>query len=385
MAAQYFNPLPISDKVVNVNITVEKGVNFTLRSIDNAKRFFGLKGRSANYDDENFEFYGGAKDVLRKKHYDKSMRLLWKAEKHMEWSSFKDMTKEELRLESMALQAMNKTEKKERERINSDEFRQLLKETYSERERIAIVRILSIIGHGEAYAWLVSSELLNIVKSTGARAALTMQVLEEAKHFLVLRELLYAFDVPIPRQSAYEYLLLENVHKAKGLGKFFAMNVLIEGIALSLFGMLSHLPGLEVLRMFHLDEARHTALPKNYYKEFPLTKWQKTNPFDRARRLGLILPVIPLIFYMEKELAVMGIDTFDFGGSTGRKIMMLSDSIDLGLPVKTEDFQKTLNGIFNTYCKATRKNHEHIDFFAKETTKGKKEKVIEVEVFETQA
>lgn len=52
--------------------------------------------------------------------------------------------------------------------------------------------MLSAIGHGEAYAWLVSAELLGHVKSTGARAALTMQVLEEAKHFVVLRELLRA-------------------------------------------------------------------------------------------------------------------------------------------------------------------------------------------------
>ena len=382
MSTPYFNALPINENVVNVNDVIEKGLNFAIRTTAKTKKFFGLKGRSANYDDENFEFNGGAKDALRKKHYDKSLRLLWKAEKHMSWSSFKDMTKEELQLETMAQKSMDSTEKKERERINSDEYKQFLKETYTERERIALVRILSIIGHGEAYAWLVSSDLLNIVQSTGARAALTMQVIEEAKHFLVLRELLFAFDVDIPRQSAYEYVLLESVHETGGLEKLFGMNVLIEGVALSLFGMLSHLPGLEILRLFHLDEARHTALPKNYYKEFPMTKWQNANPLHRMHRVRLILPIIPLLFYMEKELAIIGVDAFDFGGSAGRKIMQLSDTIGLKLPVTSEQFQSTVNALFNAYCKISRENHETIDFFSKETTIGKKEKIVEVEVFE---
>ena len=101
------------------------------------------------------------------------------------------------------------------------------------------------------------------MKSTGARAALTLQVVEEAKHFVVLRELLQAFEVPIPRQSAWEYLFLEGVLGARGVERLYGMNVLVEGIALGLFGLLNHLPGLEVLRLFHLDESRHTGLPSN--------------------------------------------------------------------------------------------------------------------------
>jgi hypothetical protein len=56
--------------------------------------------------------------------------------------------------------------------------------------------------------------------------------------------------------------MLERVLKARGVEKLFGMNVLVEGIALGLFGMLSHLPGLELLRLFHLDESRHTGLPR---------------------------------------------------------------------------------------------------------------------------
>ena len=116
--------------------------------------------------------------------------------------------------------------------------------------------------------------------------------------------------------SIYEYLLLERGFKSKGVEKFFAMNVVVEGFALGLFGMMSTLPGLEILRLFHRDESRHTALPANYLKEFPLTKWQQRNPFAQARRLSLILPLVPAVALGEEDLAELGIDAFDFAGAT---------------------------------------------------------------------
>src|SRR5690606_15778593 len=166
--------------------------------------------------------------TLRKKHYDKSLRLLWKAEDHAPFLGFRDCTAVEKQLHDMALRAMNDEERAQVSRLSTAEYKALLDREYTRREKEAIVSVLSAIGHGEAYAWLVSAQLLAEVKSTGARAALTMQVLEEAKHFLVLRELVRAFDVPIPRLSAPEYLMLEQVLKAKGTEKLFGMNVLVE-------------------------------------------------------------------------------------------------------------------------------------------------------------
>jgi hypothetical protein len=269
------------------NRALDRVLNRAVRSIDGVKGAVGLGGRRARYDDVRYEFEGGARDGLRKKHYDKSMRLLWKAEEHAPWSSFKDCTSAERNVLDMATRALTPEEEEARRRIGAPEFKALLQREYTLAERQAIVNILSAIGHGEAYAWLVSADLLADVKSTGARAALTMQVLEEAKHFVVLRELLQAFEVPIPRLSAWEYMFLEGVRKAPGLEKFYGMNVLVEGIALSLFGLLSDLPGLEVLRLFHLDESRHTALPSNYLQEFPLSRWKSLNPVARWRRLRM--------------------------------------------------------------------------------------------------
>jgi hypothetical protein len=318
---------------------------------------------------------------LRKKHYDKSLRLLWKAEQHAPYLGFQDSTAEERELREMALRAMTEEERSEVKRIDSQAFRDMLNREYTVREKEAIVAVLSAIGHGEAYAWLVSAQLLAEVKSTGARSALTMQVLEEAKHFLVLRELLRAFEVPIPRLTAPEYVMLERVIKAKGVEKLFGMNVLVEGIALGLFGMMSHLPGLEVLRLFHLDESRHTGLPNNYFREFPLKDHGRVTPATHLSRLSMIVPAILLIPPLEAHLAELGIDACDFGGSVIRKIATLAERNGFALPVSFATLLKLLDVALNAYASASRPVHNKRSFVAQETTKGTRELEIEGEVF----
>ena len=377
-----FEKIELNPRSAKIQTHVESVVNGLVRGYDEVMGRLHLGGRKGDYDDLHYEFNGGAKDQIRKKHYDKSLRLLWKAEENAPWLDFRDCTSEELTLLSMAEKSLDKEELQELKRVRSQEFRDKIKAEYTPRERQAIVNVLSLIGHGEAYAWLVSTELLNEVKSTGARGALTMQVLEEAKHFVVLRELLQAFDCEIPRMSIYEYLLLERGFKSKGVEKFFAMNVVVEGFALGLFGMLSTLPGLEILSLFHRDESRHTGLPSNYLKEFPLTAWQKRNPLAQLRRLLLVLPVVPGIAMFEDDLAELGIDAFDFAGSTARKIVHLAERVGFSFPVSAPTLAKLLNSVFNTHAKYSRRDHVAHDYMRAETTRGHEELQIEKEVFE---
>jgi hypothetical protein len=376
-----FEKIELNPQSAVIQRRVEAVVNSLVRGYDGVMGRLHLGGRKGDYDDIHYEFNGGAKDQLRKKHYDKSMRLLWKAEEQAPWLDFRDCTAEELTLLSMAEKSMDKEELRELKRVRSQEFRDTIMSEYTERERQAIVNVLSLIGHGEAYAWLVSTELLNEVKSTGARGALTMQVLEEAKHFIVLRELLQAFECEIPRMSIWEYLLLERGFKSKGIEKFFAMNVVVEGFALGLFGMMSTLPGLEILRLFHRDESRHTALPSNYLKEFPLTAWQKRNPLARAHRLSLILPLVPAVALGEEDLAELGIDAFDFAGATARKVLHLSDRVGFSFPISTSALSSVLNAAFNAVASYTRAEHTKKDYLQAETTRGEAELEVEAEVF----
>lgn len=367
--------LPINERAARVNRTVEHIVNRVVRARDR------LRGRAADYDDTRYEFVGGANDEMRRRHYDKSLRLLWKAEAAAPWSSFRDQTAAERQVREMAEQSLTPAERQARARITSAEFRAQLDRTYTPRQKQAIVNILAAIGHGEAYAWLVSASNLRDVRSSGAKAAVTMQVLEEAKHFVVMRELIEAFDVPVPRQSGWEYLLLEGVLRARGLEKFYGMNVLVETIALSIFGALAHLPGLEILRLFHLDESRHTALPQSYFKEFPLTPRQSRSLPARVRRLRMALPTLPLILLLEEDLAVLGIDAFEFAGAILRKIAYLSERAGFHLPRPAPEMLASFNALFNTYCRWTRPGHVDRDFMSAETSQDAEVAATEREVF----
>lgn len=372
-----FSKVPTHPRALEYNERVERFVNGAARSVDSVLAWAHLGGRKAPYDDAAFEFIGGASDKLRKKHYDKSLRLLWKAEIEAPFLPFHDASRPERALH----QGLTAEDQELREHFSSDEFKALLNREYSVEEKQAIVDVLAAIGHGEAYAWMVSCDVLAMVESTGARAALTMQVLEEAKHFVVLREFLKAFDVPIRRQSGWEYLLLEGVHKSHGVEKLYGMNVVVEGIALSLFGMLGHLPGLDVLRLFHLDEARHTALPINYLAEFPLTRWQKANPIARLRRTRMVLPALPLVFHMEDPLATLGIDALDFGGSVVRKIGHLSQRAGFMTPEDAEGFGHFVNLLLNQYAKLTREDHVEKNYLLADTTVGGAMLEVETDAF----
>ena len=376
-----FTKLPVNQRATDLNRKVEAITNGVIRAYDGAKARIGLRGRRADYDDHAYEFVGGAKDSLRRRHYDKSLRLRWKAEQAAPWSSFRDATDGERALMGMAERGMTDAERAARVRVSSAEFRELLDREYTLTEKKAIVAILSAIGHGEAYAWLVSASMIDEVKSTGARAAVTMQVREEATHFVVLRELVQAFGVEVPRQSAWEYLLLEGCLKARGLDRFFGMNVLVETIALSIFGLLSDKPGLEVLRLFHLDESRHTALPDNYLREFPLTDWQRKDPRARLRRFLMALPALPLVLHLEPELAELGTDVFEFGGSVMRKAVHLAERGGFTLVISGKQMLALFNAAFNAYCSLTREGHVWRDYMASDTTHGEAEAAVEREIF----
>ena len=349
---------------------LESRCNAALRGWDRTWARLGLGGRKAPYDDEGYEFLGGNQETLRRRHFEKSLRLLWKAELEAPWAGCKDANPLERSLGEAAAQTLDGAQAKARQEIASVAFRAKLDRLYRPEQKQALVNVMAMIGHGEAYAWLVSAELLGVVKSTGARAALTMQVFEEAKHFVVLRELILAFECEVPRLSAWEYLLLERSYKSRGLEKFFAMNVLVEGFALSLFGLLGEFPGLEILRLFHLDESRHAALPVNYLREFPLSRWERRSPLRRWRRLSLLLPAIPILVQAERDLAVLGIDSLEFGGALARKVIQTGERVGFEIAPGPRALRALLNGLFNAYRSASRAGHQWQDYLSAETSRG---------------
>ena len=132
----------------------------------------------------------------------------------------------------------------------------------------------------------------------------------------------------------------------------------------------------------HLDESRHTALPHNYFHDFPMNAWQKYNPVSTTRRVLLLLPMIPLLLRLEGDFAVLGIDLFDFAGSVLRKVFHLSERVGFRLPLPEGLILRQLNNIFNRYCSLTRGRHEFRDFMAAEATIGEAELAVERSVFQ---
>jgi hypothetical protein len=159
------------------------------------------------------------------------------------------------------------------------------------------------------------------------------------------------------------------------------MNVLVETIALSIFGMVAEFPGLEVLQMFHLDESRHTALPVNYFQEFPMTEREKKSALGRVRRLFMALPAIPLVLYLEPELAELGIDAFDFAGSILRKASRLSVRAGFLTEEQATRQNAFFNSVFNSYCRLTREGHTFKNFMEADTSRGEAVKRTEREIF----
>ena len=175
---------------------------------------------------------------------------------------------------------------------------------------------------------------------------------------------------------------MERTLKSKGLEKFFGMNVLVENIAMGLFGMFGEMPGLEILKMFHLDESRHCALPVNYFDELPMSWWQKYSPYAQLRRLSMVLPAIPLLVSIEKDMAVLGVDSLEFGGSLVRKVFHMTDRVGFHMVIPPVVLTEMLNDAFNMYAKLTRKGHDYIDFMSSESVTGEEMARIEKEVFD---
>lgn len=113
-----------------------------------------------------------------------------------------------------------------------------------------------------------------------------------------------------------------------------------------------------------------------------MSKRERRSGLARIRRLGMALPALPLIMLLEPELAVLGVDAFDFAGSILRKVAYLSERAAFLTADEAAMQARVFNAAFNAYCKATRKDHRERDFMSAETTAGAHELAVEREAFQ---
>ncbi len=135
----------------------------------------------------------------------------------------------------------------------------------SREKREALAHLMSMLMWGELAAWYVSAELAEQLEDLDARMAASSQVFDEARHFYVLRDYVALLHVPVPPLDPYFQAAVRSLLSAEDLTlKLFAMQVLAEGTAQSIFGFLAESnvePVLsELLPLIEKDEARHVGL-----------------------------------------------------------------------------------------------------------------------------
>jgi hypothetical protein len=134
-----------------------------------------------------------------------------------------------------------------------------------EGKRKLLASIMTRLMWGELAAWLVSAELAERLEDADARMAASSQVFDEARHFYVLRDYVALLHVPVPPLDPYFSVGLRSLLASDDLVlKLFAMQILVEGAAQSIFRFLSDSgvePVLsEILPYIERDEARHIGL-----------------------------------------------------------------------------------------------------------------------------
>ncbi len=130
--------------------------------------------------------------------------------------------------------------------------------------RHATSYLLSNFLHGEQGALLATSQLVQAVPSADAKLYAASQVMDEARHVEAYeRYLREKVELTYPVSPHLKVLLDEILKESRWDMKYLGMQILVEGLALAAFGLISQTATepliREIVRMIMLDEARHVA------------------------------------------------------------------------------------------------------------------------------
>ena len=124
--------------------------------------------------------------------------------------------------------------------------------------------MLSNFLHGEQGALLASAQLVSALPSVDAKLYASSQVMDEARHVEAYeRYLREKVELTYPISPHLKQLLDEILMERRWDLKFLGMQIMIEGLALAAFGLISQTAEepliREIVRMIMLDESRHVA------------------------------------------------------------------------------------------------------------------------------
>lgn len=136
-------------------------------------------------------------------------------------------------------------------------------------KRKAMQPLMMSLLWGEMAAWIISLQLAEILPTMEAKLGATSQAFDEARHFFVMRDYCRAAGIEFGGMDPFSLNAVRRSLEMEDLvGKLMCMQILIESVALAVFGQLRRTnvePVLvDLLKYFERDEARHVALGSTY-------------------------------------------------------------------------------------------------------------------------
>ncbi len=301
------------------------------------------------YDDRIGSFESNGADTPGARHYERALRRLWEAEIEAPGPHLTETLPEEgpQSRTPPAAEGVNLIEL-----ASSPVIRSKFQSSFSPREREGLFSILSLLAHGEAYALHISSTLLASLEGTGSKLRLSAQVVEEARHFAVMKALLETlWGKPRPLYPSAR-ILLELIARSDPFTRLFGLNVLMETFALQIFSRLPSCAGLDqILQSLYRDETRHCAFPREYARLGYVPATIRCSTRYRLRRTRFLVLTIPVVLDYRPDFEALGIDTFEFFGSLLRRILRSAEKSHLPILPPAEGYLALTNLSLNAYLK----------------------------------
>ncbi|HVY61483.1 MAG TPA: hypothetical protein VHF22_07510 [Planctomycetota bacterium] len=185
----------------------------------------------------------------------------------------------------------------------------------------ALARLFSSFYYGERGAQIISSELVGMVPDVEASKFLATQVVDEARHVEVFEGILGAIGRIHPMNPFLNALLTDMSRAAHREEKLIGMNMLVEGLALSVFRAacktLRH--GLRVpeatyraigepIEAILRDESRHVGFAVIYLPDLIRTSSLRRRAEIRLRQLVWLGLLYGSLKYQQRDQETIGVD-----------------------------------------------------------------------------
>ena len=164
---------------------------------------------------------------------------------------------------------------------------------------------------GEQAALLAASKIVQSVPDLDSKFYAATQVMDEARHVEVYRNLMKKFGVAYPMTDPLQDLINDALRDSRWDMTYLAMQVVIEGLALAAFGTIRDIAQNPLARMVNAyvmeDEARHVAFGRlslrDYYPQLTQAERDEREEFlveacylmrDRMTQSGVVYETLGL-------------------------------------------------------------------------------------------